>query len=137
MHAACTNSFVGSHPFSSRLAVVLNACLCATFDLTVTVGSEDNDTSIDKSSGLSWTNTTGTWTEFTDPIYYISMPWFRTYVISALVLTVCGFTNIVLRSLTQSPDTFGSIAALTPDSQFFDTLTPASGMDDSERSRLL
>jgi hypothetical protein len=123
--------------FSNRLAVVLNTYLRAMFDLTVTVGSEDNDTSVNKFGGLPWTNTTGTWNEFTDPVYYISMPWFIIYVISALVLTVCGFTNIVLRSLTQSPDIIGSIAALTRDSQFFDTPAPASGMDGSERSRLL
>jgi hypothetical protein len=123
--------------FSNSLTVVLNTYLCATFDLTVTVGSEENITSIYGSDSSAWANTTGTWTEFTEPVYYISMSWFILYVISALVLPVCAVANIALRSLAQSPDIFGSVAALTRDSRFFNMPMPASGMDGSERSRLL
>lgn len=36
-----------------------------------------------------------------------------------------------------APDFFGSISALTRDSIFFDAPTPASGMDGTERAKLL
>jgi hypothetical protein len=122
--------------FSDRLAVVLNTFLRATFDLTITIGSdiEITERNPDRSS---WATMTGTWTEFNDPIYCINMPWFIIYYISTIVLTLCAVTNVLLRCWIHTPDIFGSVAALTRDSPFLKTPTPASGMDSSERSRLL
>jgi len=120
--------------FSNRLAMVLNTYLKATLNMTVTVGSDG--TSLDHMDRF-WANATGTWTEFTDPIYYISKPWFALYFISAIVLLLCALGNAILRCLIHVPDIFGSISALTRDSLFVDVPTPASGMDGTERARLL
>lgn len=120
--------------FASRLSMVLNTYLKATLDLSITVGADGTSLhDID----ANWANTTGTWTEFTEPIYQISKSWFALYFISAIVLTACALANIVLRFLTHVPDIFGSISALTRDSTFIDVPTPASGMDGLERARLL
>ena len=120
--------------FSNRLAMVLNTYLKATFNMTITVGSDG--TSIDHVDA-NWANTTGTWTEFTDSVYYISKPWFALYFISAIVLLLCALANTILRCLIHVPDIFGSISALTRNSVFVDVPTPASDMDGTERARLL
>jgi len=120
--------------FSDRLAMVLNTNLLAIFNMTIMVGSDG--TSIDVRDSM-WGNTTGKWTEFTAPVYTINKTWFSLYFISAIVLLLCAAANIVLRSLIHVPDFFGSISALTRDSLFFDVPTPASGMDGTERARLL
>jgi hypothetical protein len=125
---------VAPRTFSDRFAMALNTWTRASFNRTITVGSDSGSL---KDIDTQWENTTGTWTAFTDPVYYIDVPWFIVYIVSALVLSFCAIANIVLRSLIFTPDIFSSIVALTRDSQFFNTPTPASGMDGSERSRLL
>jgi hypothetical protein len=120
--------------FSRRLAMVLNTYLRATLNMTITVGSDGS--SIDHRDAT-WANTTGTWTQFTEPVYQVSGPWFALYCVSAVVLALATLMNLVLRSLIHVPDFLGSISALTRDSLFVDVPTPASSMDGTERARLL
>jgi hypothetical protein len=115
---------------SNRLTMVLNTNILAMFNGTIMVGG-------DAIQDEKWGNTTGTWTEYTAPVYSINKTWFSLYFVSAFVLLICAVANIVLRSLIYAPDFFGSISAMTRDSPFFDVPTPASGMDGTERSRLL
>jgi hypothetical protein len=116
--------------FSNRLAMALNTNLLAMFNMSIIVGG-------DATQDVQWANTTGTWTEFTAPVYSINKTWFALYFVSAIVLLICAITNVVLRSLSHAPDFLGSISALTRDSPFFDVPTPASGLEGTERSRLL
>ncbi|KAH7394396.1 hypothetical protein BKA66DRAFT_299245 [Pyrenochaeta sp. MPI-SDFR-AT-0127] len=120
--------------FSDRLALVLNTHLRATFNVTINVGSDG--TSIDARDST-WANTTGTWSEFTAPVYSVRRLWFTLYFTSAIVLTICAMCNLVLRIYTNVPDIFGSISALTRDSIYFDMPTPASTMDGIDRARSL
>ncbi|KAF1935284.1 hypothetical protein EJ02DRAFT_361858, partial [Clathrospora elynae] len=120
--------------FSNRLTVLLNTFMRGTYNMTINIGSDG--TSLDHCDAR-WANTTGAWTQFTAPVYQVSKPWFALYFIAALVMTVCALANIILRSLVHVPDFFGSISALTRDSLFIDVPTPASGMDGTERARLL
>lgn len=116
--------------FSNRLSMVLNTNLLAMFNMSIIVGG-------DATQDVQWGNTTGTWTEFTAPVYTINTTWFALYFISAIVLLICAIINVVLRSLSHAPDFLGSISALTRDSPYFDVPTPASGLEGTERSRFL
>jgi hypothetical protein len=116
--------------FSNRLSMVLNTNLLAMFNMSIIVGG-------DVTQDVQWGNTTGTWTEFTAPVYFINETWFALYFVSAIVLLICAITNVVLRSLSHAPDFMGSISALTRDSPYFDVPTPASGLEGTERSRFL
>jgi len=120
--------------FQNRLAMVLNTYLRASLNLTNNVGSDglllDNRDS-------DWANLTGTWFEYTPPIYYLNWKWFYLYFISSLVLAGCALANIVLRCLIRIPDFLTSVSGLTRDSPFVDVPTPASILGGSERSRLL
>jgi hypothetical protein len=116
--------------FSDRFAMVLNTNLQAVLNMTTIVGGNDTPNQY-------WGNTTGNWTEFTAPVYSINKTWFSLYFIAAIISLICAVTNVILRSLIHAPDFFGTISAMTRDSLFFDVPTPASGMDGTERSRLL
>lgn len=120
--------------FSNRLSMVLNTFLQATLNTSCIFGSDC--TSLE-GRDETWSNTTGTWTEFTAPVYQLHKVWFLLYIISAAVLTVSALVNILLRIWTHSPDFLGSVSALTRDSAFIQTLTPASTLDGSDRTRLL
>lgn len=116
--------------FSNRLSMVLNTNLLAMFNMSIVVGG-------DATQDKQWGNTTGTWTEFTAPVYYINNIWFVLYFVSAIVLLICAITNVMLRRLSHAPDFLGGISALTRDSPYFDLPTPASGLNETDRSRLL
>lgn len=120
--------------FSNRLAMVLNTYLQATLNATNIYGAEGSSL---ESRDNTWSNTTGTWTEFTAPVYQLHKVWFALYIISATVLTMAALINILLRVWTHSPDFLNSISALTRDSAFIQVPTPASTLDGSERARLL
>ncbi|KAF2847242.1 hypothetical protein T440DRAFT_456651 [Plenodomus tracheiphilus IPT5] len=120
--------------FSDRLAMVLNTYIRATINMTNTFGSDGISL---EGRDDTWANSTGTWTQFTAPVYHIEWAWFLLYAVSALVLALCGFANVLLRSFVHIPDFLGSISALTRDSRFIEVPTPGSGMDGAERARLL
>jgi hypothetical protein len=119
--------------FSDRLAMVLNTHIQASLNATILVGSDGNAfAAVDKD----WANTTGTWTEFTVPIYKVNRTWFALYLISAIFASICAIANVVLR-WNNIPDIISGVSALTRDSPFFNTPTPASTLDGSDRARFL
>lgn len=120
--------------FSDRLSMVLNTYLHATLNATFIFGSDGMTL---EARDETWDNTTGTWTEFTAPVYQLHKVWFSLYMISAAVLTIAALINILLRIWTHSPDFLNSISALTRDSAFIQVPTPASTLDGSDRARLL
>jgi hypothetical protein len=120
--------------FSNRLAMVLNSYLRASLNMTITVGSDGTSA---QGRDVDWARTTGTWTQFTSPVYRVNKSWFALYFIAVVVLILSALVNIILRSLIHVPDFLGSISALTRDSQFFSVPMPSSGMDGTERARLL
>jgi hypothetical protein len=120
--------------FGDRFAVALNTHLRASLNMTNIVGSDGLSR---KGPEDDWGQTTGTWVEFTAPVYRLNTPWFVLYLFSAIVLTACAFANIVLRTLIHVPDFISSISALTRDSPFVDVPTPGSTLDGTDRSRYL
>ncbi|KAI8939242.1 hypothetical protein NX059_005068 [Plenodomus lindquistii] len=124
---------VSINVFSDRLALILNTHLRASLNATINVGSDGTSLDIVDED---WANTTGTWTEFTSPIYHVNWTWLSLYLISAIVVSVCAIANLVLRS-NNVPDIFTGVSALTRDSPFFDIPTPASTLDGPDRARLL
>ncbi|KAL1649605.1 hypothetical protein SLS58_001662 [Diplodia intermedia] len=119
--------------FQARLGMLLNTFIRASYDMPSLVGMKsmtwDNETE--------WANTTGIWTEFTEDIYDIQIPWFTLYMASTIVLTLCGLVNVVLRTMIRAPDFLGSISALTRDTPFVDAPPGGSTMDGTDRARLL
>jgi hypothetical protein len=119
--------------FSDRLAMVLNTHIQASLNATIMVGSDGTAfAAVDED----WANTTGTWTEFTSPIYKINRTWFALYLFSAIVASICAIANLFFR-WNNIPDIISGVSALTRDSPFFSTPTPASALDGSERARFL
>jgi hypothetical protein len=119
--------------FSDRLAMVLNTHIQASLNATILVGSDGNAfTAVNKD----WANTTVTWTEFTLPIYKVNRTWFAVYLVSAIFASLCAIANLVFR-WNNIPDIINSVSALTRDSPFFSTPTPASTLDGSDRARFL
>ena len=118
----------------NRLAMILNTFNLATLDMENIVGSDGLSLT---NRDANWGNTTGSWSEYTPPVYHLRRAWFLLYFASAFVLLACAITNIVLRILIRVPDFLGSVSALTRDSLFVDVPTPASTLDGTERSRLL
>jgi hypothetical protein len=119
--------------FSDRLAMVLNTHIQASLNTTILVGSDGNAfAAVDKD----WANTTGTWTEFTVPIYKVNRTWFALYIVSAIFASICAIANVVLR-WNNIPDIISGVSALTRDSPFVSTPTPASTLDGSDRARFL
>jgi hypothetical protein len=119
--------------FSDRLAMVLNTHIQASLNSTILVGIDGNAfAAVDKD----WANTTGTWTEFTVPIYKVNKTWFALYIISAIFASICAIANVVLR-WNNIPDIISGVSALTRDSPFVSTPTPASTLDGSDRARFL
>jgi hypothetical protein len=119
--------------FSDRLAMVLNTHIQASLNATILVGSDGNAfAAVDKN----WANSTGTWTEFTLPVYKVNRTWFALYLISAIFASLCAIANLVFR-WNNIPDIISGVSALTRDSPFFSTPTPASTLDGSDRARFL
>lgn len=123
--------------FPDRLTAVLNTNLLAATNMSNFADSGSQAVDQKTCRNLHWASTTGTWTTFTAPVYQINKAWFSSYSVSAIVMLLFAVANIVLRGLIHAPDFFGSISALTRDSIFFDAPTPASGMDGTERAKLL
>ncbi|KAF2854192.1 hypothetical protein T440DRAFT_270335 [Plenodomus tracheiphilus IPT5] len=119
--------------FSDRLAMVLNTHIQASLNATIMVGSDGNAfAAVNKD----WANTTSTWTEFTLPVYKVNRIWFALYLISAITASICAIGNLILR-WNNIPDILSGVSALTRDSPFFSTPTPASTLDGSDRARFL
>lgn len=125
---------INPHVFSNRLAMVLNTHIQAALNITILVGGDGTSA---QERDWQWENSTGIWTEAAGTSYHINKTWFRFYLASTVVLALCAVANIVLRCSISTPDLLTSVSALTRNSLFFDVPTPASGMCDAERSRLL
>jgi hypothetical protein len=70
------------------------------------------------------------------PIYKVNRTWFALYIVSAIFASICAIANVVLR-WNNIPDIISGVSALTRDSPFVSTPTPASTLDGSDRARFL
>jgi hypothetical protein len=121
--------------FEARFATALNTFLMASYNGLILTGS--NGTSSIRRSGM-WENTTSTWTEFTERIYVIDVPWFCISIVSTMILLSCAIANAIVRQLILAPDFLDSIDGLTRDSPFVNIPSEscATGSGVSSRDRL-
>ncbi|KAK8168858.1 hypothetical protein BKA80DRAFT_308518 [Phyllosticta citrichinensis] len=59
------------------------------------------------------------------------------YVVATAVLTLCALVAVVLQSRIRAPDILGSMSTLTRDSPYVTAPPGGSGLEGSERARLL
>ncbi|RGP72137.1 hypothetical protein FLONG3_6860 [Fusarium longipes] len=132
----------------ARLAVILNTAARASFEQSIIVGADDTSPSSmpyvdDNALGMmvtplaDWGNSTGTWTEFTEPKYKVNWAWMGIYGMSSLVMVVFTITHVALQYKIRTPDIFNSVSSLTRDSPYVVVPDGGSTLDGIERIRLL
>ncbi|KAK8216130.1 hypothetical protein IWZ01DRAFT_566039 [Phyllosticta capitalensis] len=130
--------------FQTRLAMILNTWWHVTLNQTIFLGSDDitpstmNDTTFGHGNKLfGWARTSGNWRTPTTPTYQIIRHWMALYIAATTVLTLCAIVTIVLQSRIRAPDILGSVSTLTRDSPYVAAPPGGSGLESTERARLL
>ncbi|KAM0547278.1 hypothetical protein ACHAPJ_010413 [Fusarium lateritium] len=133
--------------FESRLAVVLNTVVRASFEQSIIVGADgispssqvitDNATGSTITPLSPWGNSTGTWEKFADPVYKVNWIWMYVYAASTLAMLVFTIGHIALQFKIRAPDILNSVSGLTRDSPYVSVPTGGSMMGGMERVRLL
>ncbi|KAK8193486.1 uncharacterized protein BKA78DRAFT_352105 [Phyllosticta capitalensis] len=133
--------------FQTRLAMVFNTWWHITLNQTIFLGSDNvtpsttnnTDDAWDGSMNeiFGWSRTSGNWRTPTDSTYKISARWMALYIAATTVLTLCAIVTIVLQSQIRAPDILGSVSTLTRDSPYVSAPPGGSGLESTERARLL
>ncbi|KAK8240512.1 hypothetical protein HDK90DRAFT_186773 [Phyllosticta capitalensis] len=133
--------------FESRLALLLNTywhVSLNTHNFVATDGlSPTSPRDVTVSPGFDehpladWGTTTAYRTFSAGQIYLIAPLWMTLYVAATVVLTVCTVVTIVLQSRIRAPDILGSVSTLTRDSPYVAAPPGGSGLESTERARLL
>ncbi|KAB2572648.1 hypothetical protein DIS24_g9622 [Lasiodiplodia hormozganensis] len=128
--------------FQARLALIFNTFYQASLNTSNILGADGVDgvapQNIPEFDQKQYTNTTGTWNEFTPSRYEVQYSWFALYFAATTVLAICAVTTVVISALTRAPDLFGGVSSLTRDSAFMTTVPDGGSLlSGSERARLL
>ncbi|KAK8174775.1 hypothetical protein BC567DRAFT_296652 [Phyllosticta citribraziliensis] len=130
--------------FQSRLSLLLNTYWHMSLNTSVFLGIDGVTPSTKNNTEKSWLNeledwapAMGSWTTPAAPTYQISPAWMALYFVATAVLTLCALVAVILQSRIRAPDFLGSMSTLTRDSPYVTVPPGGSGLEGSERARLL
>ena len=108
-------SSVPATVLETRLSMVLNTFVMASYNLTALTGS---DGVVIDDSEFPWKSGTATWSEFATDIYVVDWSWLSITVLSTAALVICAVANVIIRLRIKAPDFLNSVASLARDSPF-------------------
>lgn len=124
-----------------RLTVLLNTVLRGSYRTDIIFGTDGTDPSRytynDQGSDDHFGNTTGHWSEYTQPAYRVHFIWLSLYLLSNTVLFLCAVCTIALRIRIRAPDFLNSISALTRDSPYIRIPPGGSTLDGTQMTKAL
>ncbi|KAF4443182.1 hypothetical protein F53441_11491 [Fusarium austroafricanum] len=144
--------------FEARLATVLNTAIRASFEQSIIVGADGISPSsqimVDNSTDrvvadpsvvekrvvtplADWSNSTGTWKEFSVQKYKVNWVWMTIYGISSLAMLIFTVGHIAVQCKIRSPDILNSVSTLTRDSPYVAVPDGGSTLGGIDRIRLL